>query len=55
MSNETTQPVAKPSTHSWLHWIAGSTAAVLIAGALGGCLVETGRYHHPHHRVIVVR
>jgi hypothetical protein len=48
------QPVAKPSTQSWLSWIAGSAVVVLLAGILTGCYVETGRYHRPH-RVIVVR
>jgi hypothetical protein len=56
MSNEdVTQPIAKPSTRSWFPWIAGSAAVVLIASILTGCIVETGRYHRPYHRVIVVR
>jgi hypothetical protein len=56
MSNEeATQPlVVTPSKHSWIQWIAGSAAVVLLAGILTGCYVETGRYHRPH-RVIVVR
>lgn len=56
MSNaDLTQPIANPSTRSRLHWIAGSAAVVLIASILTGCLVETGHYHRPYHRVIVVR
>lgn len=56
MSHEdVTQPVARPSTHSRFHWIAGSAVVVLIASILTGCFIETGRYHRPYHRVIVVR
>ncbi len=56
MSNEgVTQPITRPSTRSWLPWITGSAAVVLIASVLTGCFVETGRYHRPYHRVIVVR
>lgn len=56
MSNEdATQSIARPSTRSAFHWIAGSAAVVLIASILSGCFIETGRYHRPHHRVIVVR
>jgi hypothetical protein len=56
MSNaDLTQPIAQPSSRSWLHWIAASTAVVLVAGILTGCLVETGHYHRPYHRVVYVR
>jgi hypothetical protein len=56
MSNpDITQPTARPSTRSWFSWAAPGAAAVLIAGILTGCLVETGHYHRPYHRVIVVR
>ena len=49
------QPVAKASTRSRFAWIARSAVVVLATSLLTSCFIETGRYHHPRHRVIVVR
>jgi len=56
MSNQdATQPVARASTRSRFAWIARSAVVVLATSLLTSCFIETGRYHHPRHRVIVVR
>ena len=55
MSNQDAiQPIARPSNRSWFQWITGSAVVVLVASILTGCFIETGRYHH-HRHVIVVR
>jgi hypothetical protein len=54
-NQDATRPIARTSTRSRFRWLAGSAVIALVASTLGGCFIETGRYHRPHHRVVYYR